>query len=206
MGKPAWLILGLLVSGLMGCDDKTPPDKLTEQVVRPYAEQSLLKGMEMVDYKRDNGWVDSNSPNLYIVKYTLNYQLTKPLGEVVLENAKDYEKEFSDLDKKGDASMFSGGLNTLAVMMAVNQWVAQQGDSFQARKEQLLNSCQPCIAYWNSEDGGEKSVKNRRQAFLASMYAVEEAGFKESAKQGDKAPRWAQASFTKTEKGWEAAR
>lgn len=94
-----WLIFALIVFNLIGCDDRSPPDKLTEQVVRAAAEQSLLKGIDIVDFKRDNGWVDSNSPNIYIVKYTFNHQLSKSLGEVIMENAKDFEAEYFDFEK-----------------------------------------------------------------------------------------------------------
>lgn len=199
------LVLSALVSSLLGCSESTPPDKLTEKVVRPYAQQDLLSGMEIVDYKRENGWADPNSPNRYIVRYALNYRLTKSIGDVVLENIKPMEKIFSDSIKKSDAMPSSESVTALAMLMTVQQWTGQQGDAIDSRKQKLWSSCQACLDYWNLEDGSKESAKYRRWAMLAVILNIEQAGFTVDAKQGDTAPRWAQASFTKTENGWQAA-
>lgn len=105
MRKLKWLVVGLMAAMLVGCG-KTPPDSLTEKVIRAGAEQTMLQGMEIGDFKRDNGWVENNAANLYTVKYTFNYVLKMPYGEATLENAKEIEHAYSDLDKKGDSAMF----------------------------------------------------------------------------------------------------
>lgn len=204
MRKLKWLVVGLMAAMLVGCG-KTPPDSLTEKVIRAGAEQTMLQGMEIGDFKRDNGWVENNAANLYTVKYTFNYVLKMPYGEATLENAKEIEHAYSDLDKKGDSAMFTGGLDVLGTMMATNQWVAQQGDAFKPRLLAVIRNCKPCAEYFSSEVGGKKASTNRRAAFMAAMYAMENLGFKDEAKAGDKAPRWQSHSFTKTEKGWEVA-
>lgn len=201
-----WLAWAVLVTSMVGCSEKTPSDKLTEQVVRPYAEQDLINGMEIADFKRANGWVDSNSPNLYIVKYTLNYRLTKPVGVAVLELAQELVKGLDEADRKGNAAMFNGGLEAMTLKLGVYQRMAQEGEaSVAARRAKLWRDCQACLDFWNSENGGPKPTENRRIAFLASLYLFENLGFTVDSKLGDKVPRWAQASFVKTENGWQAA-
>lgn len=48
-------------------------------------------------------------------------------------------------------------------------------------------------------------AKDRRMSFIAAWIAMEQYGFKDSAKVGDAVPRQAWAFFSKTEKGWQVA-
>lgn len=196
-------VIGVLVANLMGCSDSKPSDKLAAATVRPYAEQSLLAGMELTDYKRDNGWADSDGDNLYRVQYTFNYQLKSPFGEVVLENARKLSEELATAKKNGNA--LSGGLNTMALMMASEMWASNQGDLLKPRIRAVLDKCGPCEKYVNAEDVGVDELKTRKLAFLSAMSMVENVGFTDDAKTGDKTPRHAWATFIKTEKGWQAS-
>lgn len=191
---------------LSGCGDDAPSNSLAEKTVRPYAEQGLLKGLELTDYKRDNGWVDTESANRYKVQYTFNYRLTKPLPEVVLDLAQDMEAEYNTA-KKDNTGLF-GGLEAMGqsmqLTMGANQWIQNQGDQFEKRRDAFLGPCESCVAFWNKE-GQQEEVSTRRYAFVMAWAKLEELGFKDTAKVGDKVPRHAWATFMKTEKGWRAA-
>ncbi|MEM8516299.1 hypothetical protein [Janthinobacterium sp. CAN_S7] len=191
---------------LSGCADDKPSDVLTAEKVQPYAEQSLVKGLELTDFKRDNGWVDTESPNRYKVQYVFNYRLTKPLPEIALQGAQDFMAEYDASQKKNSGLI--GGLNALNESMQLsitaNEWIRNQGDQFAKRRDDFLSKCQPCVVYWN-QSGSEQDVSARRYAFVMAWSNLERLGFKDEAKTGAKVPRTAWAAFIKTEKGWKAA-
>ncbi|KVW86364.1 hypothetical protein [Burkholderia ubonensis] len=193
---------------LAGCDDK-PSDKVTSEVIRKIADNDSTEGLEVTNFERTNGQVDPNSANLYKVTYSYNLKLTKPYAETVLANAKLYQKDKAANAKREtgaffDATALQNGVDNMQQSMLVNQWVTDQGDGFKVRRDALLNPCAPCIAWWNSEEAPAEA-KDRRMAFITAWIAMEQYGFKDSAKIGDTVPRQAWAYFSKTEKGWQAA-
>lgn len=191
---------------LFGCAEDKPSDALAAKTVLPYAEQRLVKGLELTDFKRDNGWVDTESPNRYKVQYVFNYRLTKPLPEIALQVAQDFKAEYDASKKKN--SGFIGGLSawseSMQLSIAAGEWIRNQGDQFAKRRDDFLSKCQACVVYWN-QLGSEEDVSARRYAFIMAWSMLEELGFKDEAKTGDKVPRTAWAAFIKTEKGWKAA-
>ncbi len=192
---------------LAACDDK-PSDSVAEPVVRKWAEENKANGLEIANFERANGQVDPDSANRYKVTYSYNLKLTKPVAEAVLENAKLNHKEKSASAKREtgqlfDATALQNNVNSLQQSMIVNQWIANQGDGFKARRDAFLSTCTSCATWWNSEDAPEES-QNRRIAFLTAWIEMEEYGFKDKATVGDSVPRFAWAFFSKTEKGWQA--
>lgn len=203
-------VVAVLFAGLVlaGCDDK-PSDSLAGPVIRKLAEENKANGLEIANFERTNGQVDPNSANLYKVTYSYNLKLSKPLAEAVLENAMLYQKEVAASTKREtgqlfDATALQNNVNSMQQSMVVNQWVANQDGGFNARRDAFLNTCASCIAWWNSEDAPAEA-KNRRMGFLTAWIEMEQYGFKDTAKVGDAVPRLAWASFSKTEKGWQAA-
>ncbi|MFM0050687.1 hypothetical protein [Caballeronia grimmiae] len=193
---------------LAGCDDK-PSDKLSSEVIRKIADNDSTEGLEVTNFERANGQVDQNSANLYKVTYSYNLRLTQPYAETVLANAKLYQKDKATNAKREtgaffDATALENSVNNMQQSMLVNQWIANQDDGFKARRDALLDPCAPCIAWWNSEEAPAEA-KDRRMSFIAAWIAMEQYGFKDSAKVGDAVPRQAWAFFSKTEKGWQAA-
>lgn len=203
--KPlSWIAAGALISCLTACSGNTPPDQFTEEAIRPYAEQNLLIGMNVVDFKRDNGWSDKDYPNLYTVKYTLNYQLTEPVDDVLLANAKLMADQINGVKHTGNMPPFASNLELASMQKGIDLWIAQQGqERIDARKTALLERCKPCGDFWHAEEGGKQAVEHRHLAFLAALYMIEQLGFSLDSKTGDKVPRWAQAGFTKTDEGWQ---
>lgn len=60
-----FLVVAIAAFIATGCTKKedVPSEKLSADVIRPIAESVLLPGTTMTDYKRENGWVDTQSPN-----------------------------------------------------------------------------------------------------------------------------------------------
>ncbi|ENO78038.1 hypothetical protein B447_15034 [Thauera sp. 27] len=201
------LLVGVIAAFIAtGCTKKedVPSEKLSADVIRPIAESFLLPGTTMTDYKRENGWVDTQSPNQYMVRYTYNITLTKPLPEAILELAQQYMKEL-DESKRSPGLM---GINSMQTAFAITaggtQWVSAQGDAFAQRRDALLGQCAPCISFWNGTDGDKDSATYSRSAYSLAWSQYEELGFKDTAAVGDGVPRRAWAPFMKTENGWAA--
>ncbi|MYN20228.1 hypothetical protein GTP81_26135 [Rugamonas sp. FT107W] len=193
-------------SFLSGCGDSKPDDELAAKTVRPYAEQGLMMGIELTDFKRDNGWVDTDSPNRYKVQYTYNYRLSKPLAEVALQSAQAFKNEYdaSQKNRSGFVGGFSTWAQSMQLSMTAEQWIDSQGAQFAKRRDGFLSNCEPCVAYWN-QPGTEEDVSTRRYTFVTAWSRLEALGFKDDAKAGDKLPLSAWAAFIKTEKGWKPA-
>lgn len=190
---------------LSACSDDKPSEEMAAKTVRPFAEQNLLPGMEITDYKRDNGWIDTDAPNRYKVQYVFNYALKKPLAEVVLEFAKQLQDEVQQKKKTNAGFMGIEARGAeMAITMAATEFIKKQGDNFADRRDKFVGGCEPCVAYWN-EKGSKDEVSTRRYTFLLAWAAVEDMGFKDDAKVGDKVGRSAWAAFNKTEKGWQPA-
>jgi len=203
------LTIALLVAAasvLSGCSESKPNDDLAAKTVRPYAEQDLMKGIELADFKRDNGWVDTESSNRYKVQYTYNYRLTKPLPEVALQAAQELKNEYdaSQKNKSGFVGGFNAWAESMQLSMGAGQWINSQGDQFIKRRDTFLGNCEACITYWNQQ-GSDEEVSTRRYTFITAWSKLEALGFKDDAKTGDKISRSAWAAFIKTEKGWKPA-
>jgi hypothetical protein len=194
-------VLGMLC--LTGCGEDTPSDKLSSEVIRPIAE-SGIKGVEISDFNRDNGWVDTQAPNRYVIQYKYNFKLTQPLPEVVLGLAKGVKAEFDEKQKNPGFMGIDAMQASLESSLAASQWINAQGSNFKARRDSFLGNCAACVEYWNRE-GAKDESKSRRDAFVLAWAHLESLGFTDSAAVGDKVPRQAWAAFTKTEKGWVAA-
>lgn len=196
-----------LVVILPGCGDDKPSDKLASETVRKVAENDCSTGLEVADFTRDNGWVDTETPNRYKVQYKYNLRLKKPYAEAVLAGAKEMQKEMAADSKKASSNLFDinamqNGLQTMQLAMAANKWIQDQGDGFAKRRDSFVGACGSCVEYWNSKDAPDEA-KIRRQTFIASWAYLENYGFKDEAKIGDGVPRSAWAAFTKTENGWQ---
>lgn len=203
--KPlSWIAAGALISCLAACSANTPPDQFTEEAIHPYAEQNLLLGMYVVDFKHDSGWADKDYPNLYTVKYTFNYQLAEPVDNVILANAKLIANQIDGIKHTGTMPPFASNLELASIQKGVDLWIAQQGqERIDARTTTLLERCKPCDAFWHAEQGGKQAVEHRHLSLLAALSMIEQLGFSLASKTGDKVPRWAQAGFTKTDEGWQ---
>lgn len=198
MKKITLFVLGMLF--LTGCGEDTPNDKLTSEVIRPLTE-SGVKGVETTDFKRDNGWVDSQAPNRYVVQYTYNFKLTQPLAEVTLGLAKEYKAE---ADKLIQNSGFMGSSAKLDMSARAADWKYAQGEKYIQRRDSFVGKCAPCLAFWNQASSEQEA--SPRTAFILAWEHLETLGFSDSANTGDKVPRQAWAAFRKTEKGWAAVK
>lgn len=205
MLKAAPLALAMLL--LAGCSDDRPGDKVAEPALRKQAETDLVDGLEIVDFKRSNGQLDPDSANRYKVTYDYRLQLTKPYPEVVLGLAQDLHNEWA---AKGGArepvSDFDFGalestLEDMQYTMAAQQWISAQEDGFVARRDAFLGSCDPCLAFWNSEDAPALADK-RRIAWVLAWSHLEKMQFEDGFKVGDGVDRYVWHNFEKTEKGW----
>lgn len=204
MSKKVWLIVGLAASVLSGCGRDGPGDKLSAEVVRPVAEVHV-KGIEVADFKRDNGWVDTQAPNRYIVQYKYNLKLAQPAPEVVLGLAKEIKAEFDESQKNPGFMGVAALQASLDLHAGAGEWIHAQGDEFAARRDSFLKNCAKCVDYWNAADA-ESEAGVRRDAFVTAWERLENLGFSDTAGVGDKVARTAWAAFMKTEKGWVAAR
>ncbi len=207
MKRSFFILIPLAVFLLSACGEDKPSDKVASDTVYKFAEQNLLEGLEIVDFVRENGWVDEQTPNRYKVRFNYNLKLVKPYPEVVLVNAKKIKNHFDVNIKKSGKGLFDinsmkSNLETMQLSTSVNQWIQNQGDNFKPRYEKFLGDCASCIAYWNSEDA-PKEVNLRRQSYMSSWAHFEDLGFKDDAAIGTKIPRYAWAAFVKTEKGWQ---
>lgn len=202
---PALVAASLL---LTACNkEDVPSDKLTSETIMKVAERDTMEGLKVADFRRDNGWQDTESPNRYIVRYAYNLELTQPLPEVVLAAAKDLMVEVS----KAEANPGFMGINltnqVLSLAMNASDWTRSQGDAFVARRDAFLKDCAPCLEYWNTSQGPSVSkelIDTHRHAYLVAWKHVEDLGFADSANVGDRVGRTAWAAFMKTEKGWAA--
>lgn len=193
---------------IAGCGEDKPSDKVASAAIRKIADSDTTEGMEVANFKRDNGQVDPDSANRYKVTYTYDLRLTKPLPEVVLANAVAIHNSWGSSAKREtgaffDATRMGNDLTKLETSMAVNQWIQNQDGNFAARRDEFLTGCAPCVTFWNSEDAPQ-DAKSRRSAFISSWIYFEDLGFKDKAKVGDSVPRYAWSNFSKTEKGWQA--
>lgn len=186
---------------MAGCGDKTPSDRLTSETIKPIAERDAMDGMVVDDFKKENGWQDTNASNTYTVRYSYNLKLTKPLPEVALGLAKAILSGL-EATKKDPGFM---GVNSLQANVDLNQevsdWITPQNDTFQSRRDTFLSKCAPCINYWN-QAGNEDEVRERRYAYIAAWSRLENMGFKDASTVDNKVPRVAWANFMKTENGW----
>lgn len=186
---------------IIGCEEKTPGDKLTSETIRPIAERETMDGMIVDEFKKENGWQDTNAANTYKIRYSYNLKLTKPLPEVTLALANNILSELIDA-KKNPGPM---GINELQAEINLSQeasnWIDSQQQEFPRRRDEFLSKCKPCLDYWNQE-GKEENVRERRFAYIAAWSRLEHTGFKDSSTIGNKIPRLAWAGFMKTEQGW----
>jgi len=198
------LSVALLCSAvfLAGCDEKTPNDSLTAKTVRPYADADLQEGLAIDGFKRQNGWEDTSAINTYIVRYAYDLKLTKPLPEVVLAAANGIMDELADVKKNPGFMGIKDMQASMSLSLVASEWIGKQQD-FTQRRNAFQTPCQPCVAYWNQE-GADDVVRARRNAFVYAWSELEQKGFKDAAKPGDKVARTAWASFMKTEQGWMA--
>ena len=191
----------------IGCGEDRPNDKITSEKIREIAEADVHDGLELVDFRRDNGWVDEKLPNRYKVQYAYNLRLIKPYAETILGNAQVFQRELaSEKQKAGtgffDANAMENRLTALQLNVATTKWIQDQSGEFPKRRDFFLATCPNCIAYWNSEDNPSEAAA-RRLAFIATWILFESYGFKDDAKIGDTVSRVAWAMFTKSEKGWQ---
>ena len=202
-----FLVVALAAAIASGCTKKedVPSDKLSADVVRPYAESALLPGTAISEYKRENGWVDTQSPNKYVVRYDFKITLAKPLPEAVLELAQQYMAELEETKRNPGLMGINNMQTTLAISAGGSQWMAAQGDAFIQRRDAFLTKCAPCVSFWNGNERAEDDKKYPRFAYALAWAQYEELGFKDTAAVGEGVPRQAWASFMKTENGWAAA-
>ncbi|EIN00418.1 hypothetical protein WQE_15346 [Paraburkholderia hospita] len=183
------LLTAVLTSSLLtGCGKDTPDDELTARVVRPNAESGVT-GVEVIDYQRDNGWVDPQSANRYIVRYKFNWELKKPFFDIALARAKGERAE-------GSGGMFSLSDGTI-------EWLQKHDSNERSTRIDAMKAKCPACAAWLSE-GDEDETRARLNCFEDIWNALEKVGFKDTDLAGAKTPRTAWATFVKTEKGWEA--
>jgi PBP1b-binding outer membrane lipoprotein LpoB len=195
------LVLSAVLLG--GCNEDIPSEKLSSEVVRKFAESGLA-GVEISDFQRDNGWVDTQTPNRYVVQYKYNYVVTRPLAEVVLALAKEIQAEVNVAKSNPGFMGLEAAQASLDVSLRANQWIVSQGDKFVSRRDSFLGSCSSCVEYWNSEEPSD-DLKLRRESYVVAWAQLENLGFSDSTDIGDTVPRQAWAAFKKTEKGWVAA-
>lgn len=196
----------LAVSLLAGCSENRPSDKVAGPVVRQQAETDLLEGLEIVDFQRSNGQVDPVSAYRYKVTYTYRLRLARPFGEVVLATARPLSEELHQAmagaaRADGDWDALQQSTRLMRFSMAASQWVANQGDGFDARRDALLAACEPCRAFWESADDPGRA-ELRRIAFINVWSYLEDKQFQDGAQVGDSVERYAWHYFEKTEKGW----
>lgn len=199
-----------LVLLLSACGDDKPSDQLAADTIHKIADQEAYTGLAVVDFVRENGWVDDQATNRYKVRYNYNLKLVKPYAEVVLSNAQILR---SDIEKKAKASgkgefdvnAMQSGLVSLQLTMVTEQWINNQGDNFQPRFQKFVGACKPCGAYIYDPGASHEEQLLRFRTFLSSWVYFEELGFKDDHVVGDKIARQAWSSFMKTEKGWQPA-
>ena len=203
MNKFPVLMLVCMAAFLAGCDEKTPNDVLTAKTIRPYAEVDLQDGLVIDNFKRQNGWQDTNAINVYNVRYSYDLKLTKPLPDVTLAAAHAILKELADAKKNPGPMGLKSMQVSMGLSMGVSEWIGAQQQPFAERRDAFLSRCQPCLEYWNHA-GTDELVRERRNAFVYAWSALEEKGFKDGATTGGTVPRVAWAPFMKTEQGWAA--
>ncbi|MBV2182373.1 MAG: hypothetical protein KUL86_14230 [Castellaniella sp.] len=182
--------------------DSKPPDALTLKAATESAQQDVVLGTETRAFKRDNGWVDPNSANRYLVRYAYEIALTDDMPQVVLNLAKDTEAQLQEI-KKNPGFMGVDSLNaTLSISNAASNWINGQEKPMD-RVNTFLSNCAECIAYWNNDGGEEEATTRHRNVFMASWSTLESMGFKDNMKKGDGVPWHSTISFMKTENGWE---
>lgn len=174
---------------LVACGEDKPSEKIAADAVYKVAEQEAHLGLKVVNFVRENGWVDEQSPNRYKVRYNYNLELVKPYSEVVLENAKNIRKNLTNLE-------------ALQLSWSINGWDKNQGDGFMQRYEKFVNSCVACTAYLLDQEISEHERKIRFGSYFSSWEFFEELGFKDDAAIGSKISRQAWSAFMKTENGW----
>lgn len=193
------LIPAVSFAGWLG--DSKPPDDLTLKAATELAQNSVVIGTETRAFKRDNGWVDPNSANRYLVRYTYEIALKTDMPQAVLELAKELEVTISEFNKNPvDESPYLQAL--INIHSASENWFRTQ-NNLMDRVNQLFSTCHQCLTYWNNDDGDEAITKAHRLAFTASWSHLEYMGFKDDMKKGDGVPWHTTITFMKTENGWE---
>jgi hypothetical protein len=199
MKRYVTILLALLTVHLGGCGDDTPDDKLSAKVVRPYAE-SGVRDVEIADYQRDNGWVDPNSPNRYVVRYKFNWELKKPFYLVTLEYAQDLRKGIDD-----QAAGLQPIANLWTIYTTAGDWATSQGKAaYSSRYLAMTKGCPECAAWIDQETDKDERVK-RVNCFVYAWSQLAQYGFADGTPAGQKVSRIAWSTFVKTENGWEHA-
>ncbi|VUZ28955.1 Uncharacterised protein [uncultured Comamonas sp.] len=197
----------LFCMGLLACSNENaaPSEKLTLEVATKNAKNSMLPGTEISNVVRENGWQDTSSVNLYKVRYNYELVLTEDLPHAILELAKNYEKEIKGnletFDTEKIAHLDPRQMSYLQLMLNGREWIDNQ-KNFPERRDIFLTKCDQCMAYWNSEEGGEDATRLRRFSYMQAWSYFESAGFKDDSKKGDAALWNTTTSFMKTENGW----
>lgn len=187
-----------LVLFLVGCDERTPPNSLTRDVVLKAASGELLDGMEITDFEHDNGWVDQGAQNRYIVQYKYNIKLTKSFPIMVLGLAKSYSQQVEEARAKPFAQAF------VEFSLGTNAMQIRNHEDYSRRREKLLSSCQECMEFL-AAGGSKELVSGRSKAFDAAwnhLLTDFNFGLKDEHTVGSKLSRTYWVPFMKTEKGW----
>jgi hypothetical protein len=193
--KYVWVIAMLVATLLGGCGHSTPDDELTARTIRPQTESGVTD-VEVVDYQRDNGWVDEQRANRYVVRYKFNWQLKKPFFEVVLARAMEERKRISSAD--GTPNLFS-----LIFSPDDEGGASANSEPAGAHYANMMKTCHDCAVWLTTGDDNER--KARQMCFSLAWGKLEQLGFKDRDQTGAKSARVSWATFIKTEKGWEAS-
>lgn len=192
----------VLTVAITGCDSKTPPESLTKDIVMKEASKELLHGMEIVDFKRENGWADQNAQNRYIVRYEYKIKLTKDMPAMVLEMAKATRKEVEDVNKNPGFM----GLEAMGKQWELSLQAARlnKEEGYAKRLEAFIGRCNECKEYLGA-DGNQSLSTSRLKAFESSWsYMLNDLNFglTDEHTVGSKLERRYWVAFMKTEQGW----
>jgi len=202
-----YIFTALVCLNLFGCSNESasPSEKLTLDVATKNARNSMVPGTEIRNIVRENGWQDTSSVNIYKVRYNYELTLTEDLPQAILELAKNYEKEvkgnLETFDTEKIAHLDPRQMSYLQLMLNSSGWANNQ-KNFPERRDIFLTKCDQCMAYWNSDEGGEDATRLRRFSYMQAWSYFESAGFKDDSKKGDAALWNTTTSFMKTENGW----
>ena len=192
--------LAIMAFTLAACDSKAPSDDVASKSVMKQAQRDVtwLSDVEIVDFKRANGWNDQSNPNQYDVRYDYNLRLTKPLAQAVLDHAKAIEQARKDnadeVHRQGATAEFLHSIDNLPDNNRANEWWASQGDNAKPRLAALIKDCAECHQYISDE--------NHVFPFVLSWMDYEQVQYPDAAQTGAKTGRQAWVGFTKTEQGW----
>ena len=202
-----YIFTALVCLNILACSNESaaPSEKLTLNAATKNAQNSMAPGTEIKNIVRENGWQDTSSVNLYKVRYNYELALTEDLPQAILELAKNYEKEvkgnLETFDTKKIAHLDSRNVSYFQMTLDSMGWINNQ-KNFPERRDIFLAKCDQCMAYWNSNEGGEDATLLRRYSYIKAWSYFEYAGFKDDSKKGDAAIWNTTLSFMKTENGW----